>query len=47
MDEEPPFEMRYSIDTPEPTPPASPPASPPRAVSVQTSIDEQVILDKV
>ena len=43
MDEEPPYEMRYSIDTPEPTPPSSPP----QAVSIQTSLNEQAIADKV
>ena len=43
MDEEPPYEMRYSIDTPAPTPPSSPP----QAVSIQTSLNEQTIADKV
>jgi len=43
LDEEPPFEMRYSIETPEPTPPSSPP----QAVSVQTSLTEQVLQAKV
>lgn len=43
MDDEPVFEMRYSIDTPEPTPPSSPPL----AVSVQTSLNEQILQDKV
>lgn len=43
LDEEPPFEMRYSIETPEPTPPSSPP----QAVSVQTSLTEQVLQTKV
>ncbi|KAF6028388.1 hypothetical protein EB796_013277 [Bugula neritina] len=43
LDEEPPFEMRYSIETPEPTPPSSPP----QAVSVQTSLTEQVLQAKL
>ena len=43
LDEGPPFEMRYSIDTPEPTPPSSPP----QAVSVQTSLTELALEAKV
>lgn len=43
IDQEPPFEMRYSIDTPDPTPPPSPP----QAVSVQTSLTEQVLEARV
>ncbi|XP_067931030.1 TALPID3 protein-like [Watersipora subatra] len=43
MDDPPVFETRYSIDTPEPTPPPSPP----QAVSVQTSLTEQVLEGKL
>lgn len=43
LDDEAMFEMRYSVDTPEPTPPSTPP----QVVSVQTSVNEEILQARV